>query len=207
MQPFNSERYGSPNLGMPPFAVAVFCLWEIHVCSCHSVSSCAYAASSIQKIWVCFLLLGRPTPLDQDSNFTADATAGFFLLLLSGCGSLMKALRLFPGWKELEDAHKILNAMNIHLPLCFSRSYACDIMLNIWIKLNVKRSLYIFSILIIQLIFSSIIYTFIFYLLVVGICGPSSKILSIYRGAPFSRPLCLNMEYWVSPQNPALVGL
>lgn len=121
MQPFNSECYGSPTLGMPPFAVAVFCLWEIHVCFCHSVSSCAYAASSIQKMWVCFLLLGRTTPLDKDSNFTADATVGFFL---SGCGSLMKALRLFPGLKELDDAHKILNAMNIHLPLCFSRSYA-----------------------------------------------------------------------------------
>lgn len=68
-----------------------------------------------------FCSWGETTPLDKDSNFTADATVGFFL---SGCGSLMKALRLFPGLKELEDAQKILNAMNIHLPLCFSRSYA-----------------------------------------------------------------------------------
>ena len=167
------------------------------MCFCHSVSSCAYAASSIQKIWVCFLLLGRTTPLDKDNNFTADVTVSFFLLQLSGCGSLMKVLRSFPGLKELDDAHKILNAMNIHLPLCFSWSYACDIILNIGIKLNVKRSFYIFSILIIQLIIQQFTYycTFIFYLLLVGMCEPSNKILSIYRGASFSRLLCLNTEY------------
>lgn len=123
MQRFNSECYGFP------FAVAAF-VCERVVCFCHSVSSCAYAASSFQKIWVCFLLLGRTTPLDKDNYFTADATVRFFLLLLSGCGSLMKVLRLFPGLKELDEAHKTLNAMNIHLPLHFSRSY-CDIMLNI----------------------------------------------------------------------------
>lgn len=102
MQPFNSECYGSPNLAS--FCSCCFCLWRSHVCFRHSVSSCAYAASSIQKIWVCFLLLGRATPLEKDNNFPADASVSFFLLLLSGCGSLMKVLRLFPGLKELDDA-------------------------------------------------------------------------------------------------------
>lgn len=150
IQPPNSECYGSPDLGVPPFTVAFVCgrLMGAFATQLPAVPK-QHLPSQRSGLPFCYLVEPR---LRKGSHFNANAPVYVVLLLLSGCHSLMKVLELFTGLKELDGAHKILNTMTIHLPLYLSRFYACNIMLTIWIKLNVKQSSSTFSVLIIQLI-------------------------------------------------------
>lgn len=202
-------------LGHASFCSCCFCLWESHVCSCHSVPSCSQLClCSIfhPEDLVCFLLLGRTTPLDKDNSFTADATACFFLLLLSGCGSLLKVLRLFPGLKELDDAQNTECYEYSFTPVLFK-------VLCMWHytehmnKIKCK-AIILYTLNINNPVNNSAVYILLYFHISFVVGGDvwakqqNFKYLqSIYRGASSSRLLCLNTEYWVSTQNPALVGL